>query len=622
MPKHVTLSFVVLGCGLWALNPHDAAAKETHNTPATAVPQFSPQEAPNLSLWPVIESTGVIRLRPGGVGLGTTRAQLTPFPEIRDSTQYTTQTAPGLASGHELFMSVAAPDQRDEFAVQSPWIVSAYNAGIQSWNVRNPEAPVLASQRDGWRPPFGPGQWARFPAFGEVDTYVQDVGIVESDGTWFVGVAATLGVGFSIWLLDPQTGALTQIYQDVSASSIDVSMVRDADGAVYAFTGDRGTPGNVGIRMYDVDAALTAPVELCIDEVDGHTCGVFVGNVGDVERLDYVSALAVDERLYVAASAGNANEPITLKLWQVGDDPTLATLRYNAPGSRFHAPQLFAYGARHYLAFVDKSDGLSTPGVMRIHDVESCLDEDGCADLGPPLAEETLRYSAAGRHFLDVSFSGGVPFLHYGMQSTGLSGAGFERLWDLSELPRPYTSDTLPELTDGGGSYRDPCTSEAVDYFGDNLQGNGYGLRNFMPRHAVFSGPYLYRATTATFDVHVRTLETCGDGVVQASEACDDLANPQCVDCRWVEGSSGGVDATSDGTDDDGESASETTPSPGDGDTTDASSGVGSDGSGARSETAESDGGCACAAGSSEPSALLGFVLFALGWRRSPLRCR
>jgi cysteine-rich repeat protein len=286
----------------------------------------------------------------------------------------------------------------------------------------------------------------------------------------------------------------------------------------------------------------------------------------------------VDANIYVAVADGNtAQSSVGLQLWEVGNPQQpaeTATARFMSDaGDDMHGPQLFSYAENHYLALVDKT---SEAGQMRIHEISHCLDNDGCRDLMPALAREDLQISLANYHYLDVSFSNGLPLLHYGMETTGLFGSGFERLWELESLPRIVAPDTLPELTDGGGSYTDPCDGAPVDYFGDYYINNDYGLDNFNPRHAVFSGPFMYRAATGILDVHVRyepacgdgvlqqreecddgnevdndgctnscTSPVCGDGVVQDDEMCDDPEDPGCVDCMTT----GGLDTGGAGTD-------------------------------------------------------------------------
>lgn len=517
---HLRFTPLLFVC-LLALVPDIAHAEADcqSDSPARPVPQFTP-EAPGVSLWPLDGQSGEPRIRPAGVPLGTTRDQLTALPEERDSTQYLTQTAPGVLSGHELFQDVAVPGSRDEDATPSEWLIAVYNAGIQVWDISVPGDPKISQRRDGWPAPFGLDEWAHFVVFGEDDTFVLSVDAIEVGELIYIGVAAEFGVGFSAWTFDPSTKTLEQVYQGIDDDTRDVSVVEAPNGSVYAFTADAD-----GVRIYDLSTA--AINGLCVEESDD-ICGVRRGLVGDLPKAQHVSAAVLDGGIYVAASDGiTVNSLLSLELWEVGDPENPATepegtavRRYTAGEGHYYSPQLFTYQGAHYLALVDKSGGLNTPGEMRIHELGDCL--SGCTELPFAVASESLKLSLAGVHFLDVSYSEGSPFLHYGMETTGLFGAGFERLWELEQLPQGFAPDTLPELTDGGGTYLDPCEGTEVDYFGDYYINNDYGLRHYNPRHGVFSGAYLYRAAESVLDVHVRAVPACGDGVVQGQEECDD----------------------------------------------------------------------------------------------------
>ena len=483
------------------------------DSPATPVPQFDEDLAPGVSLWPLDPVTGDIRLQPAGLPEGITRDDVPVLPANRDSSDYVTLTIPGEWSGHELFMDVAAADSRTQGAPVSDWVVMAYNSGVEVWDVAtDPASPILLDQRDGWGLPFGPGEWAVFPPGGEQDTFVQAVDVVEEADRLIIGIAATESTGFSVWLFDKLSGDLEQVYQDpFNIIAYDVSLVTDPDGKIYAFVTDTGTAGDDGgIKVYDVSAAAAGP--LCVEPGGGHTCGVFTGEMADLPKARHVSTLVVDGETYVAASDGKQiTNPLDLEIWQVADpqNPAAApagssSLKFAGLGDRVSAPQLFTYNGAHYLALVEDVGASPYPDQMRIHEIGDCLDADGCAGLGPALATETIKNSFPTDHFLNVSFSSGLPFLYYGMQTTGLFGDGWERLFELELLPSTFAADTLPELTDGGGTYIDPCNGEAVGYFGDYYVGNEYGISRFNPRHAVFNGVYLFRAGLSVFDVHHR----------------------------------------------------------------------------------------------------------------------
>lgn len=307
-----------------------------------------------------------------------------PLPANRDSTDYTTMSVPGVFSGHELFQDVAVPGQRDQSAGPSEWMIAVYNSGIEVWSLDDPGQPTLDEQRDGWFDGAGPNQWRAFVAFGEEDTFVKSVDVLQVDTTIYIGVSARLGVGFTAWIFETSDGSLTQIYQDLNAASLDVSLIQAPSGRVHAFAASLGLAASDGVRAYDLSAAAELETEeACLDTLGSNPCGVFQGLVGTIPRLSFVSAMVVDGTTYLAASDGNAiNDPMTLELWEIGDpnDPRgTSELRFAGLGSHIHSPQLFTYEGHHYVAVVDKSEGLDIGGQMRIYDVGHCLDADGCS---------------------------------------------------------------------------------------------------------------------------------------------------------------------------------------------------------------------------------------------------
>ncbi|MDA8020493.1 MAG: hypothetical protein MPN21_23895, partial [Thermoanaerobaculia bacterium] len=490
--------------------------RERCGVPHTVV-DTEPDLAPGVSLWPLDPGTGAIRLQPAGLPEGVTRDELSVLPANRDSSDYQTVTMPGLWSGHELFTDLAIPGSQHQFAEVSDWLVVSYGAGIEVWDIgTDPASPVLIDQRDGWTPPFGPGHWAVFPPAGEMDTFLQSVEVIEEPDRLLIAIAGLRSAGFVVWVFDKLTGSLDQVYQDPwNVDANDLSMVRDPNGKAYAFVTNTGTQGNDGgIWVYDVTTA--ADTALCVDVNGSHSCGVFVGEMADLPKSRYVSALVVGEEIYVAASDGlQTSGLLTFEIWEVEDPENPATspggsstLKYSGLGDHVYSPQLFTFDGSHFVALVEDVGANPNPDQMRIHQIGHCLDADGCSDLGSALATETIKNSFPSDQYLDLSFSLGLPFLHYGMQTTGLFGDGFERLWELEELPDSFAADTLPELTDGGGTYTDPCHDQTVGYFGEHYEGNDFGVRRFRPRHAVFAGRYLYRAAMSILDVHHRRSES------------------------------------------------------------------------------------------------------------------
>ena len=485
------------------------------DTPARPVPQFDPILAPGVSLWPIDPNSGEVMLKPAEVPLGVTRAQVNGFvlPQNRDSTDYLTQSVPGVGDGHELFQDLAIPGRRNQFAAQSDWLFVVYTGGISVWDLRaNPEEPVKRATADGW--PSGPADWEVFPAFGEGDNYLQAIDVIQDGSLYYIGIAGLVNTGVAFWTFDSTNYQLTQWYQDpYNVDSYEISMVRDTNGRVYAFATDRGTAGtqSSGVKVYDVTQAVAGP--LCVEPEGAYSCSaVYQGKVGSFISLpQYVSSVVANGETYIAVSDGpQSGGELRLEIWEVANPanpeapPEGASVRrFQGLDTKVWAPEFFSYDGDTYLALVEHVGGGPNPEQMRIHDVDECVDSDGCASLGAAKATETVKYHE-DRHFLDISFSNGAPFLHLGTPATGLFGSGFERLWDLGQLPATAAPNALPELTDHGGSYNDPCDNAPVDYFGDYYIANEYGMRHFSPRHAIFSGRYLYRAAKSVLDVHVR----------------------------------------------------------------------------------------------------------------------
>ena len=529
LTQSVTLLSAAFLCMVLVV-PSSRAGDCSADSPATAVPQFDEDLAPGVSLWPLDAVTGEIRFQPAGLPEGITRDELPVLPTDQDSTDYLTLTIPGEWSGHELFMDVAVAGSRDQGAPVSDWLVVGYNSGVEVWDIgANPEIPALVDQRDGWGAPFGPAEWATVPAVGEQDTYIQAVDVKEEEDRLVIAVAASDSAGFSVWLFDKATETLEQVYQDpFNIIAYSVSVVDDPNGKTYAFVSDLGTAGNDGgVKVYDLTAA--ADGVLCVEPTGSHSCGVYKGEVADLPKVRHVSTLVVGGETYVAASDGKQiSSALHFEIWEVADPENPAaspggssTLKFSGLGDRVSSPELFTYNGAHYVALVEDIAAVPYPEQMRIHQIGHCLDADGCVSLGTPLATETIKNSFPTDHFLDVSFSLGLPYLHYGMQTTGLFGDGWERLWELDLLPTAYAANTLPELTDGGGTYVDPCNGEDVGYFGDYFVNNEFGLRFFNPRHAVFAGVYLFRASRGVFDVHHRRSAGLGSIFTDGFESGD-----------------------------------------------------------------------------------------------------
>jgi hypothetical protein len=404
------------------------------------------------------------------------------FPIERDSTQYNTTTIPGAISGHELFQSVYPLDG---------YLYVAYNAGLQVWDIHtDPEVPQLVFVRDGWN-----GDFLDFPFFGENDFFVDDVSAIRSGDDALVALSGRTTVGFGIWRHVEDPASFDQLYQDLGNRSIQTRSF-EFGGNLYAFAA-----GQLGVFAYDLTAAeaLAGP---CLDD-GGSVCpGVFLGKVG---ATGFSSALDVLQRggnVYVVRS-GSAAAPI--EIWEVSDPatPGTAVSRFSGLPAGAWGVSLFERGGVAYLGVVEKDGGAS---MLRIYDVDACLDADGCGSLGAPVYTRALGMPFASPQYLTYSTSFGTPFLYYGANGFGLEGIKAELLLDLGAFP----GGAVTEITDGGGSYTDACTGNTVDYWGDYYPGNGNGLRNVRPLVGRFDGAYFYRAAFGILDVHVNE----GAGVI------------------------------------------------------------------------------------------------------------
>ncbi len=394
------------------------------------------------------------------------------LPSQRDSTDYLTLTIPGLASGHELFQSVAALPGRDLLFV-------AYNAGVQVWDVGagREESPLRLTVADGWA-----GDFPHFPLPGEADTFVTSVDVIEgAGGEIYLAASGLAQVGTSLWLFDDSapTPQLTPIAQHPDVVSRQVRMGR-AGGSIYAYAASSGE----GVVVFDAAS------------------GERLGSLGgSTEAKRYLDVLERGGTTYVAASWGTSSIPVRLY-----EHPGTGLGReLGSDASVVHGVALFEIDGRAYLAYVQEHE-------VKIFDVEHCLDADGCADFADPVWNSgTLPGPVPASEFLTFSYGGlsGEAYLYYGVGTSGLSGPSRERLWDVSALASGQVTDLLA----GGDLYLDSCSGELVDYFGDYYEDNQYGLRHVAPREAVWNGRYLYRAAVGILDVHVLDAEA-GDPVV------------------------------------------------------------------------------------------------------------
>lgn len=423
---------------------------------------------------------GAVRLWPPGFQPGLPGQAL---PEERDSTGWDALTVPGADSGYELFESLD---------VEAGHLFVAYNAGLQVWDLSGGRAedPLRRAVADGWR-----GDFLSFPPIGENDFLTNDVAAAGPAGRGtavLVAVAADAPVGVSIWRFTPPS-TLAPLYQDAGNESEQVR-VAQFDGTVYAFAAGAG-----GISVYDMSAAAALPTP-CLD-AGGTVCpGVYLGEVGTMTTGHYLDLVERGGNVYLAAANGGSSG-LDLEIWEVSDpaDPGGAALKFAGLDADTFGTALFELGGGYYLAAVEDD--------VNIYDAAACLDADGCASPGAPLAS-IARLPFINPQYLTYSESDGVPFLYYGIFAN-LQGTKIERLLDLTTLGG---TNQITEITDGGGTYTDPVTLNPVDYWGDYYPGNAFGLPNVAPLVGRFEGRYFYRAAFGILDVHVRGGAIFSDG--------------------------------------------------------------------------------------------------------------
>ncbi len=253
--------------------------------------------------------------------------------------------------------------------------------------------------------------------------------------------------------------------------------------------------------MLDVTAAAALPFG-CLDGACPN--GIYVGRVtvaapGASSGGRYLGVVEHGGKIYVATSYGGGPSFTPLpQIWEIDPAfPGSAVRRYLGTINDTHASTLFVKGGIPYMAVVQNR-------FIRIFNVSSCLDADGCVSLPAPTFEQALRPVNWTYHFLSYSVSEGTPFLYYGFEGMFPAGSAYERLYDLSNLG---TGNPLSEITETGGTYTDECNLQTgVGYWSSYYEKNDTGYRNYAPRRGKFSGRYFYKVNTATFDVHVRTV--------------------------------------------------------------------------------------------------------------------
>ncbi len=439
------------------------------------------------------------RLWPSGFQPGLPGQQL---PSRRDSTQWRSFTIPGVATGHELFHSLD---------IVGTHLYVVYNAGLQVWSIGGGDAedPALLEAADGWR-----GDFFSFPEPGENDYFTDDIAALDPTGgnqDVLIAVAGRDTVGLSIWKHTLAPSDLDQLYQDLGSNTVQVRVAEHL-GRSYAFAA-----GGTGVKVYDMTqaAGLASP---CLDE-SGTVCpGVYRGELGDMASGGYLDVIERNGKLYVAVSDGNPlpARPLGLEIWEVDNPavPSTAVRRFSGLATDTRGPALFEHGGTYYVAVIDR---LASNRTIRIYDVDSCLDGNGCSSVGAPVWSRALPPRSVPAEFLTYSASFSTPFLYYGFQGINLEGTKLEQLLDLSTLG---TTNAIVEVTDDGDTYTDSCTGNTVDYWGDYYAANGHGLRNLSPRVGKFRGDYFYRAAFGILDVHKKTVSTPALEIDGPTEGC------------------------------------------------------------------------------------------------------
>ena len=527
------------------------------------------------------------------------------LPDNRDSTDYITQTIPGLLTGHEQFSGVVAVND---------FLFVAYNGGFSAWDPSNdPDNPGRVAVRDGWA-----GHWLEFALPGEADTLVIDIAAEplsggEVDGDVLVAVAGRDLSSIALWHFDVETREFTPLYQGTNNSQYTVDTAT-YNGRVYVFGG-----ASNGVWVYDASAALEG--EPCVEDLNAPSCpGVSLGRLADTGNTFNVSAQSFardgSEHLLVAAQRLFPSED-TLRLYELSDPsaPQQAELRSGDYGGVANGVQLFAKDEQPYLGvanYVAAGDPASVSA--EVYALDACL--GAACSLTSPVASSAPKALRLGRKTLHHSLddrdnadpSDDEHFLYVAPYQSGAVEAQEEYIFHLRGLsPDPGQNEEITTLTSGGPTYLDACLNEEVGYFGWGYSTHEFGLRNVGPSAGVFLKDRFYRAAGGVFDIHIWTRT--------------DPVMPEPGDGDGDPGDGDGDPTTGDGDGDPTAGDGDEDPATGDGDG-DPSSGSGesSGDEGGSEETgpglgeAGGETGCACALDEqgSEPRGGLGFALLTM----------
>jgi hypothetical protein len=441
----------------------------------------------NSPAFPVPEFRDGARLWPDGFRPALPGEQL---PLERDSTDYTSLTLPSFSSGHELFMGVDIVGDR---------LFVLYNVGLQVWDISAPfaERPKRLAILDYIR-----GDWLVNLPPGENDTHLSYISAIQdpadTDQT-LIAVSGIFPIGVSLFSYRRSTDQLNQLYQNTAVDSHQVQL-RVVDGRVDGFFASQQ-----GAFVLDLTAASEMPKPCLIDGISNLCPDVFLGRIGDPlspePRGRYIDVLQVGDTWYLLSSWGSPHPVVSPpEIWRFDPLDLENTERvYRGTERNSHAVIFLRRNDQTFLALREIFE-------LKIYPIDGCLDADGCATLPLPIYQENLGAVNWPTSTLTYSESHGTPYLYYGVVgSHNLSTPTVERLLDLTHLGG---TNHLTEITASGETYTDPCSGSSIGYWSDYYAKNAYGYRNFSPQQGKFNGAsHFYRATMATIDVHVRTLD-------------------------------------------------------------------------------------------------------------------
>ena len=442
---------------------------------------------------------------PGVFRPATTNLTCEQVPAERDSSAWDSLSVPGFSSGNEIFQGLDVLDNH---------LYVAYNAGLSVWNIENPERPVRVAVADGWI-----NQFFTYPPPGEVDFFNESIAVLRpsTGGSRVYIVVSAIGpVGTSIWEFNTTNEVLNQLYQ-YTATSRQVR-IEEVGGTIYAFAGREN-----GVDIFNVSEAIAeAP---CTDIAgDPSPCpSVFEGSLstnsgGFIDILKKSSGA-----IYLSNSDGNIINSLGLELWQINNpgNPGGAIRRFSGLGTQTFGSALFEKGGNTYMAALER---VGSNNRLKIWDIDACLTSN-CGGSPGTLEFDSLPLPPfSTRQFLTYSEGGStnVPFLHYGLRASSLSGDHVDQLLDLTTLGT--ANQNITEMTDGAPTYFDTCQSENLDYWSWYYAGNEFGTQNFTPRIGKFNEGtiYFYRANGATVDVHVWEGGSTGNPTITA-----EVSSPQ-----------------------------------------------------------------------------------------------